>query len=241
MKIIDAWCGVGPWSGRDPLLPWKPEQIVEILDQCGIQSALVAWAPEINQATVDLVRANPRFLPAFVLAPDPHGQGWGAARYAEAMRAAGARAAWLRPSEQQHSFVAWQLADLLAMCAEQRLPLFLPVDATTPDQIDAVGREFPRLRLVLTGLGYQVDNWLYPLLRRNPEIRVCVAPAYLQPMAVERFVRTFGAERLLFGSGLPLFAPGGMLAMIQYAALTDTDRQKVLGGTLELLLREAAP
>ena len=41
MEIIDAYCGVGPWQKRDPLLPWRTSEIVELLDHFGIRRALV--------------------------------------------------------------------------------------------------------------------------------------------------------------------------------------------------------
>lgn len=249
MKILDAYCGVGPWAQRDPILPYTPAQILGLLDECGVAEALVfsnlahSWssAPDINRTTAELCAAEPRFRPAFVLAPHPYDHLPQPADYAAAMRATGARAAWLRPDRQQHGVAPWLLSGLLEMCVQGRIPLFLPADAVTPEQIDELCRACPRLRLVLANLGYRVDVWLYPLLHRHPELRVCLGHTYTPPMGTERFVHHFGAERLIFGSGLPFAPPGGLIAHVMYARIPDAAKALILGGNLDALLAEARP
>jgi len=246
MHIIDAYCGIGPWADRDRLLPATPAETLAILDGCAIGRALVysnlahAWADaiDVNQATVRLCAGNPRFVPAFLLAPHPYDDSPKPADYAAAMRAAGARAAWLRPASQQHGLAPWQIGGLLDMCAECRLPLFLPADSGTPEQLDLLGHEFPRLRLVLANLSYRDDNWLYPLLRRHAAFCACLGPTYVPPLGPERFVRHFGTARLIFGSGLPHHAPGGLIGHVMYARIPEAAKQAVLGGNLERLMQE---
>lgn len=246
MRIIDAYCGVGPWAGRDKILPYTPAAILKILDACGIGQALVfsnlahspAAAVDVNRATARLCADEPRFTPAFLLAPHPYEDSPQPDDYAAAMRAAGARAAWLRPNSQQHGAAPWQIGELLGMCSRKRLPLFFPADTVTPEQIDTLAGEFPRLRLILANLGYRVDNWLYPLLRRHRQLRACLGPTYIPPLGVERFVRHFGPDRLIFGSGLPHFAPGGLIAHVMYADVTDAAKQAILAGNIEELMQE---
>ena len=247
MKIIDAYCGVGPWATKDRISPCEPAEILAILDACGIDSALVfgnlvayqGWAPDANRVAVETAAASHgRFAPAFVLAPRPYRESVKPAGFADEMKKAGAKIAWLMPAHQQHGVSLWLIGDLLAMCMRKRIPLFLPADNVTPDQIHDICREFPKLRLVLANLGYRADNWLYPLLELHPELRVCLGPSYIPPLAPDQFVRHFGPERMIFGSGLPQFAPGGLIALVMYSRLKDEDKQKILAGNIEALLKE---
>ena len=246
LRIVDANCGVGPWGWRDPLMPSDPADTLALMDQCGIAAALVhsnlvhtpASAADVNAATLRAVAGCPRFIPAFVLAPHPYADKPQPADYAQAMQRAGVRAAWLRPGSQQHGVWPWLLAELLTMCTAHRLPLFLPADNVTPGDVHALCADFPDLRLILTNLGYRADVWLYPLLRQHAELRVCLGQTYVPPLAPERFVRHFGAERMIFGSGLPHLAPGGLIGMVTYARLPEADQARILAGNLEQLLQE---
>ena len=53
-----------------------------------------------------------------------------------------------------------------------------------------------------------------------------------------RFLRHFDAERLLFGSGLPEFSPGGLITHVMFADVADADRRKILAGNLDRLISE---
>ena len=246
MKIIDANCGIGPWWTRNAILPYQTADILAILDYCGIDAALAhsnlahspAWPPDGNARAAAEAAKCPRLIPAFLLAPHPYDDGWQPGDYAKAMRRAGAKAAWLRPNYQQHGVATWIIGDLLAMCVEHRLPLFLPADALTPNDIHTLCSEFPDLRLVLTNLGYRADVWLYPLLRRHPELRVCLGPIYNPPLGPEKFVRHFGAARLIFGSGLPHFAPGSLIGMVSYSRLAEAEKAAIFAGNIERLMEE---
>ena len=247
MKIIDAYCGVGPWAVKDKITPCEPAEILAIMDSCGVDAALVfsnliaynAWAPDANRLAAEAAAASRgRFIPAFVLAPRPYQESLTPADFAAAMKRAGARTAWLWPAHQQHGVSLWLIGDLLSLCVQKRIPLFLPADNVTPDQIHDICRGFPKLRLVLVNLGYRSDNWLYPLLKLHRELRVCLGSTYIPPLGPEQFVRHFGAGRLIFGSGLPQFAPGGLIAHVMYSRLQDADKRKILAGNIEALMKE---
>jgi predicted TIM-barrel fold metal-dependent hydrolase len=47
-----------------------------------------------------------------------------------------------------------------------------------------------------------------------------------------------GAERLLFGSGLPAASPGPAIAALQYAFVADEQRAMIAGENLSRLLEE---
>ena len=54
-------------------------------------------------------------------------------------------------------------------------------------------------------------------------------------------VDTAGAERILFGSGLPRNNPGGYVMMLARADIADADRAAIAHGNLERLLGEVKP
>ncbi|MCG3148198.1 MAG: hypothetical protein PCFJNLEI_01641 [Verrucomicrobiae bacterium] len=246
MQIIDANCGIGPWGWRDAILPGDVPETLAILDYCGIDRALAysnlahtpASARTANAAITAAAADCDRLIPAFVLAPHPYDDSPQPADYVQAMRAAGAKAVWLRPKFQQHGTETWLVGGLLALCADCRLPLLVSAEEVPPDRVQQWCREFPALRLVVTNLGYRADVWLYPLLRQHPELRACLGHTYVPPGGVERWVRHFGAKRLLFGSGLPHYGPGGLVGMVMYCELAAADKALILAGNIEQLMTE---
>jgi predicted TIM-barrel fold metal-dependent hydrolase len=56
------------------------------------------------------------------------------------------------------------------------------------------------------------------------------------PQAIELLVGQFGAERLVFGSGTPLYYFSSALMPLQAANLTDAQKAQILGDNLRRLL-----
>ena len=245
MKIIDSCVGLGPWGWRNPVLPGSTADVVAILDYCGIDSAVVfsnltyVTGFDANASVLREINGNPRFFPAFLLAPRTFDKHPAPADYLVAMRQAGAKVAWLRPAWQSHGMASWAIGDLLAMCVAHRLPLFVPMDGgVTYNDVHAICGEFPELRLVLANIGYRSDAWLFPLLRRHRQLRICLGQTYCTTVAPERFVEHFGPTRMIFGSGLPQCAPGGLIAMVAYSQLGDEVKQKIFAGNIQRLMNE---
>lgn len=245
MHIIDAYCGVGPWRLRDALLPYTPEEMLALMDHFGIAEALVypngavGWGrpPAINDQVLKAKKLSPRFRPAYVVAPHEHEGYPTPATYLELMRQAGARAAWLQAGPVRGLW-GWLLGDLLEPLIAYRVPVFLTVEQFGPDDIHRLLTDFPELRVVVCGLGYMEDTWLFTLLRRHAGLHACLGHFYVPPLGMERFVAKIDATRLIFGSGLPHFSPGGLIGQVMYADIADEDKQLILAGNISRLLAE---
>lgn len=248
MEIIDCFCGIGPWRQRDKLLPYEPADTIELMDHFGVAWALVysnmganyGWPPDSNRIVIEAAAQEDRFLPALALAPHAYDRSPKPDDYLDDMRACGARAAWMWPASRQgYGPWGWLLGDLLGLCAKRRIPLFMNMAEVSPDDVHRLAGEFPKLRLVLTGVSYGADSWLYPLLRLHPGLHVCLGQFYIPACGPAGFVQHFSPERLLFGSGLPHFSPGGLVAHVMYADIEADAKALILAGNLKRLLAEA--
>jgi len=76
---------------------------------------------------------------------------------------------------------------------------------------------------------------LFPLLDQCPGI--VLETSYLGGHdGLSLMVERWGAERLAFGTGLPLFEPGLPITALTYSGLTPAQQQMVGSGTVEHLL-----
>ncbi|OGV74780.1 MAG: hypothetical protein A2269_04505 [Lentisphaerae bacterium RIFOXYA12_FULL_60_10] len=245
MKFLDAFCGIGPWMHRDRLLPYQPHEILGLLDHFGIDQALVhsnfsadggnaEWG---NERLIDACnQSGGRFLPCLSLRPNPHRDECTMDGYLDLMRSCGSRSLWLVPSNL--ALWPWFFEEMATACIRHRIPVFFHRDMTNPEQLHQFCQTFPGLRIVLVGVGYGDDWWLYPLLRRFENLHVCLGHFYIPSHGPMRFLDHFKANRLIFGSGLPHFSPGGLVAHLMYADISGADRALIAGNTMEHLLNE---
>ena len=127
----------------------------------------------------------------------------------------------------------------LAPMVAHRVPLFLSVERGANWQIvyDLMA-EFPDLVCVICDHGcWGEDRRFRPLIERYPHVYVDTAQ-YLLDGGVEAFVKDYGSERMLFGSGFPASYLGGMMMLIQHARISDEDKNAIAGKNLERMLSE---
>jgi predicted TIM-barrel fold metal-dependent hydrolase len=248
MEILDCFCGIGPWSTRDGLLPATPEETLALMDHFGVARALVygnlatqiGWWEDANAVVAAAARRNPRFIPAIVPRPPTYRDSPSIEAQMKAMRRIGAKAVALQlPGRPQlRGLWTWLTGDLLAACCAHRLPVLLNIEEKDWGPVDDLCTAFPELRLILTGVAYTNDDVLYPLLRRHASLRVCLAQSYIPEAGLPVFLRHFGVERILFGSGFPAFSPGGLIGHVMYAPIGRADKARILGGNLMRLIEE---
>jgi len=141
-----------------------------------------------------------------------------------------------------HNFLLEDLYDLLAMLGNYRIPLFIDYgnvhwsDKLVPwTEIRRVCKKFPDLPVVLTHIGIGDNRILYPLLEavRNLYVEISYYQAH---NGIEHICKRFGAERLLFGSGMPIFAPGPPVSMVIHADVPEEMKRLIAGDNLRNLL-----
>jgi len=251
MLIFDANVSYGPVY-TPTLSPCRtPDELVAALDWAGIDRALVApdlirigCPSEMNVRTAEaLAPYRPRLEPVWAILPPDTGELGSVPDFLDAMRRHGVRALTAFPS--RHRFLLDRLAcgELLDAMAARRIPLFLPFGQSSGGSsgwalVGDILRETPGLRLVVIGNGPWGDDRLFrPLLREHPTL-VLDTSRYELDGGIAALCRTYGAGRLIFGSGYPATAIGGALLTALHADLADEDRASILGGNLQRLLDE---
>ena len=118
------------------------------------------------------------------------------------------RGARLYPRSQNFSLEPWCSGRLLAALERHRLPLSIDLAETDWEALHRLCAAYPALPVLVTRVNYRHERYLYPLLRQHPRLYVELS-LFQGHRAIEEVVQRFGPRRLLFGTGLPHFAPGG--------------------------------
>ncbi|HKT10958.1 MAG TPA: hypothetical protein VJW77_03950 [Terriglobia bacterium] len=231
--LLDVNARIGP-SGIHGELALEADGLLEEMNRFSIREAVVShWtaeeydAGEGNQALQRDLR--PRLIPAWAALPDPQSVEELAARRPRAVR--------LTPGINQHhySMDRWCVGPLCEYLEEHSVITLIARGDIDWGQLAALLEAFPRLVLALLDVGYRADRYLFPLLKRFPHLYFDCA-TYLAHRQLEAHVEQHGAERMLFGTRLPLYTPAAALGVLASARIPEASRKAIAGGNLRRLL-----
>ncbi len=225
----------------------RPEHILDApgllaeMDYLGVERALVyhAWAPEWdagggNRKLLEELDGYPRLHPCLVpLPPATQEMDDPAALAADLKRRNGA--ARLYPKAHSYMLSDWTCGPLLTALADLQVPILLELAQVEWDQLAHIVQTYSTLPVILLATSYRLNRYIYPLFDRCDNLYLEIA-TYQIMRGIEDVSRRFGAERLVFGTGLPLLDGGGPIAQVMYAELPEASKRLIAGGTLAKLL-----
>ena len=144
----------------------------------------------------------------------------------------------LFPRSHRYSLSPWVVGELCEWCIEYGIPVLLwHVEAEWND-IHSLAAAFPALRIVIETqwqkiLYHQRD--LFGLMHSRSNVLV-ESSNLIGPDAVRCIVEAFGAERLVFGSYLPVNDSYSAIGMILDAEISEEEKALVAGGNLRALI-----
>lgn len=243
LSFVDCNCMVGTRSSRHCTAPEGLDDYRRDFAYYDIQAALVwhAYAQEYyqdygNRFLLREIGDDPRFLPQWVLVPHHCGEMAPPDELVGEMLGLGVRAARIFPKSHGFGLSPEIVGPLLSKLEAHRIPLF--TDVAEVDLFGAIdlAKQYPDLPLVLCGVAWASDRIIFARFQEVPNLHL-ETWAFQGHRHYERFVDAFGAERLLFGTGLPLRSPGAARMMCCYEQIGEPERRNIAGGNLLRLLR----
>ena len=256
MNIFDANVGVGHWPFRK-LAVETPEQVRSELQRAGIERALVyslnaVFYKDVRSGNRELARlvGEPWARVAAVVNPARPGA-WDDIE--EALEKFNARAVRLFPSCHGYRLDDPFVAQFLSRLRESRphLPVMItvrlederlrhPIACANPPELDAVcdlARSFPDLPIILMGINSNEAKRVLDVVGEKARVYFEISrmtDGEFLPTVLEMLP----AERLIFGSNLPLFVPECAVLKVANAAAPEEAKQKISHGNLAELVGE---
>jgi len=243
MNRFDANCVIGRWAAGGPTI-LDADQLLTSMKRLGITKSLVRhtmaqeYAPSAgNELLMQQISGYPELLPCWAALPTATGELGPLDAWLESAAAHNVRAFALYPHSHNYPLTDWQCGELLTGLQAQHALLLIEADQTDYDRIDWLCGAYPQINVLLLNCGYRVLRILYALLDAHPNL-------YLEMGMISNFcglealAARFGAERLVFGSGVPKREGAGFAAIMDYSLLDDADTALIAQGNLERLLEE---
>jgi predicted TIM-barrel fold metal-dependent hydrolase len=250
-SVWDCNARLGRSAANPRCAPTTSEALLEVMDEYGIEHALVhhALAKENsaalgNQLLEQAITDHPRLHPCWVVLPPATGELPPPTELIAAMRESHVQAVRLCPNNAVFLPTPWSLGALLEPLEACRVPLFLDFDTRQilEDRTDwravyELGHAYPGLPIIVVAPGLKENRITYPLMEALPNIRFELSTGW-QHRRIQDIAERWGARRLLFGTNLPLYDPGGIIASLTFAEISAEDRLAIAGGNLRQMLAQ---
>ncbi len=246
LRFFDANAFVGRPAVAVPAPIPTAEALLTEMDRNGIERALV-WhiaqfdvAPTIgNGMLAEAIAPHDRLVGSWTLLPPCLPEFPKPDELIPQMRSNRIRALRVFPEAHRYLLRTEVFGPVFEVMLERRIPLILSIArGTTWHAVYDILAEEPELTCIVSDYDcWGADRWFRPLLERYENVYVDLAD-YLLDGGIEALVRDFGSSRLLYGSGMPIQYPGGMMLAIRHAEIDEADKRAIAGENLERLLEK---
>ena len=110
-----------------------------------------------------------------------------------------------------------------------------------PGIFGRIAHKYAGVKIILghSGVTYKGCEEAIKVARENDNIYLDIASSQPHFGMLERFVKEVGADKVLFGSDIPFLEPAAQVAKIAYAKISESDKKKILGINMKMLLEES--
>jgi predicted TIM-barrel fold metal-dependent hydrolase len=256
MKFFDCNVMIGQTVVPTPNAILDARTLLAEMDRLEIDQALffhyaftMDQKNDMNRLTQAAARQSDRLAPVWVLSTVVTRMGEKFEYQIDRMLDSGVKAARVFPDEGPSagplSLKPYMLENLYERMSQHHIPLLIPdeylhgqatLSSPNPeasyDDIEVICRNFPDLPVVVLQPAYNSQQFLLTLAQRHKNFYFSM-PIY---GLFRDTAAIIGADRILFGSNMPVYDPSLGIGMLLYADMNDRDKQLISGGNLARLL-----
>ncbi len=127
---------------------------------------------------------------------------------------------------------------ILETCAELKMPVLAH---TTPSECEYIMERVPEVNFIMAHAGgqpYAHGDWNRAIMvaQRFPNLYLDTACSTVDSSFVETCVQSLGAQRIIFGTDIPLLDPWPQMKKVAETNLTQEQRALVMGGNILRLM-----
>ena len=244
LEFFDCEASFGRPGFKREGAPTTKEEMLVKFDRYGIDRAMMRYEysatgiPRVgNMELLEQIREDERLYPVWYALPHYTGDFPEPEELIRQMKEYNVRMLTLLGGS--WTVAEWTAGELFSTMEKHKIPLLLPLGRLSNGfaGLHDILAAHPQLRVIITAVSYTCLRDLYPLLGKFPNLYVCTSTLKTQ-MGIEEIAEKFGAQRLIFGSGMPGLSGAASVALITYAKLDDARKQMIAAGNLDRLLQE---
>lgn len=129
----------------------------------------------------------------------------------------------------------WMFPDVFGLLAQRKTPLLISLDEANMDDLAALKTRYPGLVLVLTNTTQWMNRQYVQFVKTFPNVVLDISNV-IEYYGLESLVRCVGAEKLLFGTGMPAKEPYDKIYQLLYSDLSSEQREMIAFGNFERIM-----
>lgn len=244
LAFFDSNCSFGMRRVVAPGSFYAVEDLIHRMAHYGIQNALVhnslarEYHPSLgNQKLMQEIAGHGNLHPAWVVLPHHTGEFPEPEALVQEMRSNGIRAVRMFPDVDDHnySFAEWNCGELFSVLEKHAIPLLIHSAQLPWDRLYTLCNCHPDLEIILTEVNYRSNRNVYPLLQEFQNLYIETS-MYKVNDGIAQICARFGARRLVFGSGMPVYSGAAAVGLINYASISTAEKEMIAHKNLEALL-----
>lgn len=243
-KYFDLFTTIGRPSKMNKLKEFEPSVLLSDMEYAGIHKAAALLNGAIdysfemgNREILKIAKETDRILP-LALTPTTAPLETGNPNYYEDLLKAGMRGFVLSPEKPCCMNLVPKSLEKIAekLCAFDK-PLFVLGAGSEARlwEIDTLAQAYPALNIIMVGTSWGSSRVFWEVMSRNGNLYFEYTNNHTNGI-LELTKEHFGIERVLYSSSWPIKSQGALKCMIEYADLSDADKDMVAHGNACRLL-----
>lgn len=243
LKFFDCNSSFGMRGILYPGSFYKLEDLLDRMNRYGIEKSLVwhsmarEYSPMVgNKMLIDEIKIHSNLQPVWTVMQHHTNEMPGPEELIKEMKINNVKAVNMFPADQGFSIAEWNCGELYAALEKYNVLLFIGFDQIGSwDDLYAICNNYPGLQVVITNVNYRINRSIYSLLKKLKNLYI-ESYGYKVHNGIEEICETFGANRLIFGSGMPVYSGAAAVAPIIYARISQKEKEMIAGKNLEELM-----
>jgi hypothetical protein len=216
LHYFDCNCSIGRFAVPQPASIFTPGEMLAEMDYMGIEQALVYHARaresdpmEGNALLMEEIAGLERLIACWVVMPHHTGEFPYPAQLVPMLLSENVKAVRIFPGSAWHhwSLREWSAGPLLSELAACHIPLFVDFNQIRWDDVQTIGKTYPALPLIITGVRYEESRHFYPLLETLPNF-ISIYPGRLFTSGWKQSLNVLGRGASFLAAICRFFLPG---------------------------------
>lgn len=129
----------------------------------------------------------------------------------------------------------WMFPGVFAMLEQTQAPLLISLEETNMDDLVALKTRYPSLRLVLTNTTQWMNRQYVQFTKTFPDVYLDLSNV-IEYYGYESLIEAVGADRLLFGTGVPDKEPYDKMYQLLFSDLSQEQREQIAFRNFERII-----
>ena len=242
--FYDCNCCIGKLKTPAGFIPTDTEAVAALLKKVNVKKAVTTHTAQLNlsarsgnERLASEIKNSDIFIPAVAVEPNSSDEFITLEELEKFIAENGVKMATMFPKSHVFSPAEWQMGETYSFLEEKNIPLLLSLTEVSADQIYEILSNHKSLKVIVKDTSFSNDKNLMRLMELFENFYLETG-TYSTAGGISYVVKKFGAERILFGSGLHFSEPGASVCKVLCSEISDSDKIKIAHENLENMLKE---